>query len=65
MDLYSTYKGAYRNVEASGREVEWKGVDIYTVAEGKIFHLTVPQTGHLWYNSTMTFTRYPCLIIKG
>ena len=31
-----TDRGTYQDIPATGKTVDWKGIDIYTVADGKI-----------------------------
>ena len=35
----ATHQGAYQKIPATGKEVIWKGIDIYTIADGKIVSL--------------------------
>ena len=35
----ATHKGTYQEIPATGRKVTWKGIDIYTIDDGKIVSL--------------------------
>lgn len=34
--LTGTHQGTYQGIEATGKEITWVGIDIYTLADGKI-----------------------------
>ena len=38
--LHGTHRGPYLNIPATGKSVEWDGLDLYTLADHKITSLT-------------------------